>query len=83
MNCSSSMPPGRHDNHKVLFSLIVFEEWLRTHEAAGSKPEFVVLGDGPRLWKPVAANDHRLTDRILSAKRCPISAYLNLRNFKN
>ena len=23
---------GRHDNHKVLFSLIVFEEWLRTHE---------------------------------------------------
>jgi asparagine synthase (glutamine-hydrolysing) len=23
---------GRHDNHKVLFSLIVFEEWLRTHD---------------------------------------------------
>ncbi len=23
---------GRHDNHKVLFSLIVFEEWLRTFE---------------------------------------------------
>jgi asparagine synthase (glutamine-hydrolysing) len=23
---------GRHDNHKVLFSLVVFEEWLRTHE---------------------------------------------------
>jgi asparagine synthase (glutamine-hydrolysing) len=23
---------GRHDNHKVLFSLIVFEEWLRAHE---------------------------------------------------
>jgi asparagine synthase (glutamine-hydrolysing) len=22
---------GRHDNHKVLFSLIVFEEWLRSH----------------------------------------------------
>lgn len=22
----------RHDNHKVLFSLVVFEEWLRTHE---------------------------------------------------
>ncbi len=24
---------GREDNHKVLFSLIVFEEWLRAHEA--------------------------------------------------
>jgi asparagine synthase (glutamine-hydrolysing) len=24
---------GRHDNHKMLFSLAVFEEWLRTHEA--------------------------------------------------
>jgi asparagine synthase (glutamine-hydrolysing) len=24
---------GRRDNHKVLFSLIVFEEWLRAHEA--------------------------------------------------
>jgi asparagine synthase (glutamine-hydrolysing) len=24
---------GRHDNHKILFSLVVFEEWLRTHEA--------------------------------------------------
>ena len=23
---------GRHDNHKVLFSLVLFEEWLRTHE---------------------------------------------------
>ena len=23
---------GRHDNHKILFSLIVFEEWLRVHE---------------------------------------------------
>jgi asparagine synthase (glutamine-hydrolysing) len=23
---------GRHDNHKILFSLIVFEEWLRAHE---------------------------------------------------
>ena len=23
---------GRHDNHKVLFSLVVFEEWLRTHK---------------------------------------------------
>ena len=22
---------GRHDNHKVLFSLVVFEEWLRAH----------------------------------------------------
>ena len=24
---------GRHDNHKILFSLVVFEEWLRAHEA--------------------------------------------------
>ncbi|MGD0222997.1 MAG: asparagine synthase (glutamine-hydrolyzing) [Terriglobia bacterium] len=23
---------GRHDNHKILFSLVVFEEWLRAHE---------------------------------------------------
>ena len=23
---------GRHDNHKILFSLVVFEEWLRTRE---------------------------------------------------
>jgi asparagine synthase (glutamine-hydrolysing) len=23
---------GRNDNHKILFSLIVFEEWLRVHE---------------------------------------------------
>jgi asparagine synthase (glutamine-hydrolysing) len=22
---------GRHDNHKILFSLVVFEEWLRAH----------------------------------------------------
>jgi asparagine synthase (glutamine-hydrolysing) len=24
---------GRHDNHKILFSLVVFEQWLRAHEA--------------------------------------------------
>ena len=24
---------GRQDNHKVLFSLVLFEQWLRTHEA--------------------------------------------------
>ena len=24
---------GRNDNHKILFSLVVFEEWLRAHEA--------------------------------------------------
>lgn len=24
---------GRHNNHKILFSLVVFEEWLRTHDA--------------------------------------------------
>jgi asparagine synthase (glutamine-hydrolysing) len=23
---------GRHDHHKILFSLVVFEEWLRAHE---------------------------------------------------
>jgi asparagine synthase (glutamine-hydrolysing) len=22
---------SRHDNHKILFSLVLFEEWLRTH----------------------------------------------------
>ncbi len=26
---------GRNDNHKMLFSLIVFEEWLRASESAG------------------------------------------------
>jgi asparagine synthase (glutamine-hydrolysing) len=24
---------GRHDHHKILFSLVVFEQWLRAHEA--------------------------------------------------
>jgi asparagine synthase (glutamine-hydrolysing) len=24
---------GREDNHKILFSLVVFEEWMRVHEA--------------------------------------------------
>jgi len=24
---------GRNDHHKILFSLVVFEEWLRTHDA--------------------------------------------------
>jgi len=24
---------GRHDNHKILFSLVVLEQWLRAHEA--------------------------------------------------
>ena len=24
---------GRHDNHKILFSLVVLEEWLRMHES--------------------------------------------------
>jgi asparagine synthase (glutamine-hydrolysing) len=23
---------GRHDNHKMLFSLVVFEQWLRSAE---------------------------------------------------
>jgi len=26
---------GRNDNHKMLFSLIVFEEWLRSNDSAG------------------------------------------------
>ena len=25
---------GRQDNHKILFSLVLFEQWLRTHEDA-------------------------------------------------
>ena len=25
---------GRQDNHKILFSLVLFEQWLRTHESA-------------------------------------------------
>ena len=24
---------GRQDHHKILFSLVVFEQWLRAHEA--------------------------------------------------
>jgi asparagine synthase (glutamine-hydrolysing) len=24
---------GRHDNHKILFSLVVLEQWLRVHES--------------------------------------------------
>jgi asparagine synthase (glutamine-hydrolysing) len=28
---------GRHDNHKILFSLIVFEQWLRSNEAVGGR----------------------------------------------
>jgi asparagine synthase (glutamine-hydrolysing) len=27
---------GRHDRHKMLFSLVVFEEWLRANEAGGA-----------------------------------------------
>jgi asparagine synthase (glutamine-hydrolysing) len=27
---------GRHDNHKILFSLVVFEEWLRAHTAVAA-----------------------------------------------
>jgi len=29
---------GRSDNHKILFSLVVFEEWLRAHEAPVAMP---------------------------------------------
>jgi asparagine synthase (glutamine-hydrolysing) len=25
---------GRHDNHKILFSLVVLEQWLRANESA-------------------------------------------------
>ncbi len=28
---------GRQDNHKILFSLIVFEQWLRSNEAVGGR----------------------------------------------
>ena len=29
---------GRQDNHKMLFSLIVFEEWLRANDSAARNP---------------------------------------------
>jgi len=29
---------GRQDNHKILFSLVVFEEWLRTQEEPVGAP---------------------------------------------
>jgi asparagine synthase (glutamine-hydrolysing) len=29
---------GRHDNHKILFSLVVFEEWLHAHEEPVAAP---------------------------------------------
>ena len=29
---------GRQDNHKILFSLVVFEEWLRTLEEPVAVP---------------------------------------------
>ena len=35
---------GRRDNHKVLFSLIVFEEWLRAHEAARRRVQLSASG---------------------------------------
>ncbi len=27
---------GQNDNHKILFSLVVFEEWLRVHKGMES-----------------------------------------------
>ena len=27
---------GKNDNYKILFSLVVFEEWLRSRDLAGS-----------------------------------------------
>ncbi len=32
---STNISSGRNDNHKMLFSLIVFEEWLRGNDSAG------------------------------------------------
>lgn len=31
---------GRNDNHKLLFSIIVFEQWLRTNDAASHSTQF-------------------------------------------
>jgi len=33
---------GRHDNHKILFSLVVFEEWLRAQGKAAARPGSLV-----------------------------------------
>jgi len=41
---------GRHDRHKMLFSLVVFEEWLRANEIGGS--------DGGRLAPDSLATAH-------------------------
>ena len=35
---------GRHDNHKILFSLVVLDEWLRANEAARSGYELGAHG---------------------------------------
>jgi asparagine synthase (glutamine-hydrolysing) len=34
---------GRHDHHKVLFSLIVFEEWLRANDSVGRNARTTTL----------------------------------------
>jgi len=30
---------GRHDNHKLLFSLVMFEQWLRASRIRRTEPE--------------------------------------------
>jgi asparagine synthase (glutamine-hydrolysing) len=36
---------GRNDNHKMLFSLIVFEEWLRASDSAGRNASHLALAE--------------------------------------
>ena len=37
----------RHDNHKLLFSLVVLEEWLRAAKCQRATPQFAVAADLP------------------------------------
>jgi asparagine synthase (glutamine-hydrolysing) len=34
---------GRHDNHKVLFSLVMLEQWLRGIQSKQEQPAHVLL----------------------------------------
>ena len=36
---------GRHDHHKVLFSLVVLEEWLRAQSTIGISRQSAALAD--------------------------------------
>ncbi len=38
---------GARDNHKLLFSLVVFEEWLRANRSKGWEPAAAVISDRP------------------------------------